>query len=85
MALSFLIRHIKGLKMRFFSVSHALLNRHKRVSIVQGFVATLEVLGVKVKFRFSYMSFIKDCFLSVIEICPLSIKLCPGLSGVNPF
>lgn len=33
MALSFLIRHIKGLKMRLFSVSHTLLNRHKRVSI----------------------------------------------------
>lgn len=33
MALSFLIRHIKGLKMRLFSGSHALLNRHKEVSI----------------------------------------------------
>lgn len=33
MALSFLIRHIMGLKMRLFSASHALLNRHKQVSI----------------------------------------------------
>lgn len=34
MALSFLIRHIKGLKMRLFSVSHTLLNQHhKQVSI----------------------------------------------------
>ncbi|XP_049330510.1 ankyrin repeat domain-containing protein 27 isoform X2 [Astyanax mexicanus] len=82
MALSFLIRHIKGLKMRLFSVSQALFNRQKQASEWRVHMAVYDENILKNPFYLALEKQRPDLCSRVAEVHGIVLVPCRGsLSG----